>query len=121
MIHGETALAKAQLASEVLFGGDLAGLDAADIADIFAEVPSSEVPHHAISGEEVTLVDLLVSSNLARSKGDARRSISGGGIYMNNVRVEDTGRAVTITDTIEGQYLILRKGRKRYHLVKVIG
>jgi len=119
MIHGETALAKAQMASEVLFGGELDGLDASDISDIFADVPSSEVSRHMIGGAGVSLVDLLVKANLARSKGDARRSITGGGIYLNNVRVEDTGRAATVADTVEGQFLILRKGRKMYHLVKV--
>lgn len=121
MIHGETALSKAQQASAVLFGGDLEGLDAMDIADIFAEVPSSEIPRESVSGEGIPVVDLLINSKLANSKGDARRSISGGGIYLNNIRVEDAGREATISDAIDGQFLILRKGRKRYHLIKLVG
>lgn len=120
MIHGETAVSKSEKAAQVLFGGDLDGLDASDIQDIFADVPSSAVGKDGLDGEGITAVDLLVSSGLAKSKGDARRSIDGGGIYLNNNRVEDTAQAVTTSDAIEGQFLVLRKGRKKYHLVKVV-
>lgn len=119
MIHGETAVAKAEKAAQVLFGGDLDGLDASDIADIFADVPSSEIGKDSLDGEGVPAVDLLVSSGLASSKGDARRSIEGGGIYLNNARVGDVTQTVSTSDAIEGQFLVLRKGRKKYHLVKV--
>jgi tyrosyl-tRNA synthetase len=120
MIHGETALAKALQASTVLFGGELDGLGGDDIQDIFADVPSSEVSRVELGGEGVPVVDLLVKSGLASGKGDARRSIDGGGMYLNNQRIGDTGLMVTTADTIEGKFLILRKGRKRYHLVKVL-
>jgi tyrosyl-tRNA synthetase len=121
MIHGETALAKAAQASTVLFGGDLQGLDAGDIQDIFADVPSSEIARAELGGEGVPVVDLFVSIGLASGKGDARRSIDGGGMYLNNQRIADTGQTVTTDDTIDGKFLILRKGRKRYHLIKVMG
>jgi len=121
MIHGETAVAKAEKAAQVLFGGDLDGLDAAEISDIFADVPSSQVAKTDLDGEGMSIVDLLVSSKLASSKGDARRSIQGGGIYLNNQRVEEAGQSVTTTQSIDGQFLVLRKGRKKYHLVKVLG
>jgi tyrosyl-tRNA synthetase len=65
------------------------------------------------------LVDLMAEAGIASSKGDARRSIDGGGVYVNNVRVEDAGRALTMEDTIEGRFLLVRKGKKRYHLVAV--
>lgn len=120
MIHGETAVVKAEKAAQVLFGGDLDGLDAADISDIFADVPSSEVAKTDLGGEGMSIVDLLVSSKLASSKGDARRSIQGGGIYLNNQRVEEAGQSVTAAQSIDGQFLVLRKGRKKYHLVKVL-
>lgn len=119
MVHGETAVSKAEKAAQVLFGGDLDGLDAGDIEDIFADVPSSDVAHTALGGDGLPFVDLLVSSELASSKGDARRSIKGGGIYLNNVRITDGAQMVTIADSIEGQFLILRKGRKKYHLVQI--
>ncbi|MGD8282374.1 MAG: tyrosine--tRNA ligase, partial [Gemmatimonadota bacterium] len=118
-LHGETGLAKARAATQALFGGDVTGLDADDIADVFADVPSSEVTKQALSGEGTSLVDLMAEAGIASSKGDARRSIDGGGVYVNNVRVEDAGRALTMEDTIEGRFLLVRKGKKRYHLVAV--
>ena len=119
MVHGETALAKAEQASSVLFGGDLDGLEAVDIGEIFADVPSSQVSRSELEGTGVSIVDLLVGSDLASSKGDARRSISGGGVYLNNQRVTEPSQTVSMAETFDGQFLVLRKGRKRYHLVKV--
>jgi tyrosyl-tRNA synthetase len=121
MIHGETALAKAEKAASVLFGGDLDGLDAVDIADIFADVPSSQVRKTQLEGDGVFLADLLAESSLASSKGDARRSIKGGGIYLNNERAVDQMQTVTLEKSIEGKFLILRKGKKKYHLVQIMG
>lgn len=119
MIHGETALAKAEQASQVLFGGDLEGLDAADIADIFADVPSSHVSGTDLAGDGLPVVDLLAATDLASSKGDARRSIKGGGVYLNNRRVTDPSQIVSVAEAIEGQFIVLRKGKRRYHLVQV--
>jgi tyrosyl-tRNA synthetase len=118
-LHGETGLARARAATQALFGGDVTGLDADDIADVFADVPSSKVSREDLGGGGKSLVDLMAESGVASSKGDARRSIEGGGVYVNNVRVEDTSRAVTMADTIDGRFLLLRKGKKQYHLVAV--
>ncbi|MDX1417285.1 MAG: tyrosine--tRNA ligase [Candidatus Promineifilaceae bacterium] len=120
MVHGETALTKAEQASRVLFGGDLDGLDASDMSEIFADVPSSQVAQDELAGEGLPLVDLLCAADLAKSKGDARRSISGGGVYLNNRRVTETTRGVTLDETVDGRFLLLRKGRKRYHLVEIV-
>ena len=118
MIHGDTAVSKAEKAAQVLFGGALDGLEASDIQDIFADVPSSEFAKSDLDGDGATAVDLLVSSGLANSKGDARRAIQGGGIYVNNNRVSDPTQLVTTSDAVDGQFLVLRKGRKKYHLFK---
>ncbi len=120
MVHGESALVKAQQASEVLFGGEMSGLEAADIADILGDVPSCDLVKSDIEGEGKPLLDLLVDCGLAQSRADAKRSIKGGGIYLNNVRVVDQDQAVTLSDSIGGQFLVLRKGRKGYHLLRVI-
>ncbi len=120
MVHGESALAKAEQAAHVLFGGDLDGLDAADIGEIFADVPSSQVARTELEGAGVSIVDLLCGSDLASSKGDARRSIAGGGVYLNNQRVTEPAQTVTVAETFDGQFLVLRKGRKRYHLIEVL-
>lgn len=118
-LHGETGLAAAVRATDALFGGEIEGLGADEIADVFADVPSSSVDGAELEGEGRPLVDLLARTELASSKGDARRSIRGGGVYVNGRRVEDESRAVTMDDTIEGRFVLLRKGKKRYHLVAV--
>jgi tyrosyl-tRNA synthetase len=119
-VHGETALAQAEQASQVLFGGDIAGLSAAAIADIFADVPSSNLPGAKLDGEGMNVVDLFSESGVTASKGEARRLIAAGGVYVNNQRVGEAAHSVTLADAIEGRYLVLRKGRKNYHLVKIL-
>jgi len=118
-VHGETGVTKAAAATKALFGGDVTGLGAAEIADVFADVPSSELAREVLGGEGASLVDVMAEAGIATSKGDARRSIDGGGVYVNNVRVEDASRALTMDDTIEGRFLLIRKGKKQYHLVAV--
>ncbi len=120
-VHGETGLARAQAASEVLFGGSIEGLGADEIADIFADVPSSAVRAEALGGEGLGIVELLADAGVTTSKGEARRGVEQGGIYLNNERVADAGRSVTREDAIEGRYLVVRKGKRSYHLVRVEG
>jgi tyrosyl-tRNA synthetase len=120
LVHEATALAKAEQAAQALFGGDISGLSGAEIADIFAEVPSSQMPRQSLSDGTVTILDLLVSSEVAKSKGEARRAIAEGGIYLNNQRISDPAQAISSQDILDGQFLILRKGKKSYHLVKVL-
>ncbi len=120
-VHGADGLTRAQQATDALFGGDLSGLGADDLADVFSEVPSSTVTADALSGDGVALLDLLDETELTSSRGDARRAIEGGGMYVNNVRVDDVDRRVTSSDAIEGRFVVLRKGKKRYHLVAAEG
>ena len=120
-VHGITALERAESAAQVLFGGEISGLSAAEIEDVFSEVPSSELAKDNIAGDGIAITDLLLDAGVAPSKGDARRQISQGGIYLNNHRISDPMQSVTLEDVIEGKYLVLRKGRKSYFLVKVIG
>ncbi len=119
MIHDETALGRAEQAAKVLFGGEIAGLGAADIAEIFAEVPSNQIPRGQLAGNGLSVVDLLLAAGVAKSRGEARRSIEEGGIYLNNVRVVESTQTVGLGQVIDGQFLILRKGRKNYQLVKL--
>jgi tyrosyl-tRNA synthetase len=120
MMHGETALAQAKQASQELFGAAIEGLSADAIEDIFAEVPSSEVPADQLGGQGMSVVDLFSQSGLTTSKGEARRLINSGGAYVNNRRIRDINETVGIIDSVEGRYLVLRKGRKSYLLVRVL-
>jgi tyrosyl-tRNA synthetase len=118
-VHGEDGLARARRATDALFGGDLDGLAAAEIADVFSDVPSSDMRKAAFEGGGIGIVDLLADAGVASSKGEARRAVEGGGIYVNAVRVESVDTQVTLERAIEGRFLVLRKGKKHHHLVRV--
>jgi tyrosyl-tRNA synthetase len=119
IVHGETAVASAIQASRALFGEDVTSLPAADIAEIFAEVPSKEIPRDRLSSG-VNAIDLLIEAGAVPSKSEARRLIESGGFYLNNRRVTDPRLQVKSTDAIEGRFIVLRKGNKAYFLIKVI-
>ncbi len=118
-LHGEDGLGRARKASEVLFGGEVDGLDAGEIADIFVDVPSSRITRGDVGGEGLPLVELLHGAGLAASKSDARRAIAGGGVYLNNRRVAEASARVALDDALHGEFVVLRRGKKRYHLVRV--
>lgn len=120
-VHGETGLARARQATAVLFGGTLEGLGREELADVFADVPSSRIPREELQGEGKSLVDLLAATGLTPSRSEARRALEGGGVYLNNVRVEAGRSAVTAGDAVHGEFLVLRKGKRQYHLVRVEG
>jgi tyrosyl-tRNA synthetase len=120
MVHGENELRKATQASQVLFGGEIADLDARDVLDIFAEVPSSDLATTSFEGEGLPMVDAVIACGYVTSRGAARRLIEGGGIYVNNRRVSDTQALLDRSLLIEGQYLVMRKGAREYHLIRVV-
>jgi len=119
-VHGRTALDGAIRASKVMFGGDLGDIGASEIAEIFADIPSTEKHLSDFEGEGIGILDLFVEVGLTKSKGETRRLLQGGGVNLNNQRVTDVGFSVKPEHCIEGRFLILRKGGKNYHLVKVL-
>jgi tyrosyl-tRNA synthetase len=119
LVHGEAALRQAKQASRVLFGGEMTGLSARDVLDIFADVPSSALDRRLLEGAGMPLIDLVATSGLASSKGEARRLISSGGIYVNNQRIANVQAMLGLSSLIEGQFLVLRKGARDYHLLRV--
>jgi tyrosyl-tRNA synthetase len=119
MVHGETALSKALRASEVLFGRELSGLSATDVVEIFADVPSTELQKVDLVEGVVALNDLLISSGVASSKADAKRLVQSGAISVNNRRTSDPRLGLTREDFIDGQVLVLKKGTRQYHVVRL--
>jgi tyrosyl-tRNA synthetase len=114
LIHGPSATAEAMRASEILFGGDLAGVTEATFSEIVGEVPTRELEKPQLDGAGRPLVELLVHSGLSGSKGQARKDIEGGGVYLNNIRETRFQRAVTSQDLLFGKHLLLRKGKRNY-------
>jgi tyrosyl-tRNA synthetase len=119
-VHGQDAVFRAEEASRVLFGEEIKNQKLQDVMDIFAEAPSIEINKNEFSGDGLSLADLVARTGLAKSKGEARRLIEGGGIYLQNVRSNDARKMVSLQDSIEGQVYVLRKGQKDYCLVKLI-
>jgi tyrosyl-tRNA synthetase len=120
MVHGEAELQKAIQASQALFGGEIANLSAGDVLDIFSEVPSSDLPRAEFEGEGLSIIDAVLTAGFATSRGAARRLIEGGGIYANNRRVSDSQTRLDTSALLDGQYLVLRKGAREYHLLRVV-
>ena len=119
LVHGESGLAKAEQASKVLFGGEIAGLSAREIQEIFAAAPSVTLPANDFAGDGMPLANLLETAGIAKSRGEARRLIESGGVYVNNMRINEAGHTVGLSDSIEGKFLVLRKGKKDYALVRI--
>ena len=114
LIHGPAATAEAMRASEILFGGDLAGISETTFNEIVGEVPTKEIGKADLDGTGKPLVELLVHGGLCPSKGQARKDIEGGGAYVNNIREASSQRTVTAKDLLFGKHLLLRKGKRNY-------
>jgi len=117
LIHGSSATTEAIRASEILFGGELAGVSESTFNDIVGEVPTKEIDKPKLDGTGIPLVELLIYSGLCPSKGQARKDIEGGGVNINNVREVSATRAVTTNDLLFGKHVLLRKGKKNYVVV----
>lgn len=118
VVHGADGLERAERASRVLFGGSLEGLGAADIAEIFADVPSTVVARSALE-RGVELAVVMQEAGMTASRSEARRLIRGGGVYLNGERVADMGVVVGKSDPIDDRYVLVRVGKKRHLVVEV--
>jgi len=116
LVHGSSATEDAKKAAGALFGGSLDGLSDKQLLEIFSEAPMT-----TLNRDDVATLDIvsLVATTLAGSKGEARRLISGGGIYLDNERVTEPTLAVASTKLLSKGFIVLRSGKKNYHLVKV--
>lgn len=117
LAHGEEGLASARRATEILFGGEIAGLADKDLEEIFEGVPSGQLPRARLA-EGLRIVDLLAESGAAASKGEARRLLQQGGVYINNRRLESHDEAITEAHLASETMLVLRLGKKRYHVAR---
>ncbi|MBX7139270.1 MAG: tyrosine--tRNA ligase [Oligoflexia bacterium] len=116
LVHGAEATGDAKRCAEVLFGGSLSGLSAAQLQDIFSDAPSSALPADRLN--TISVLDLFAESGLVKSKGEGKKLIASGGAYLNNERVSDAAQSISAQQLI-GDVLVLRAGKKNYHLVRV--
>jgi len=114
LVHGPSATQDAIRASEILFGGGLEGISEASFIDVAGEAPAKEMAKARLDGAGAPLVELLTESGLCSSKGQARKDVEGGGIYVNNIRETNWARAVAAKDLLFAKHLLLRKGKRNY-------
>jgi tyrosyl-tRNA synthetase len=119
LVHGEEGLRAAERASEALFGGDLEGLSASELLEIFADVPSKEVPRARL--DSLTAGDALIEGGLAKSKSEARRLIEGGGASVGSRRIADPDEQLGAGDLASGEIMVLRAGKSRFALLRFRG
>ena len=113
-LHGKEEYEKALNISTILFEGEIRKLDSSCIENVFKNAPSYE-----ISNDE-NIVDLLVESSVCSSKREAREFISNGSISVNGERITDLSFVITKEFAIDNKYIIIRRGKKKYYLVKYI-
>lgn len=116
LVHGEQACADVEAASQALFGrGELAALDEQTLLDAVSQLPSTEL----VLGQD-TIVDLLVKTQLARGRSDARRTVADGGAYLNNTTVVDEDAPIELKDVLPGGVVLVRKGRRNLAVARVV-
>ncbi len=118
LVHGEEGLEAAKRASAILFGGEIGAISGAELDSIFHDVPNTTMPLSRLQENSLTLVDALVESTLTKSKGESRRAIEAGSIYVNNRRETSVDRLLLSTDLVGGNAIVVRNGKKRYAIVR---
>ncbi len=119
LVHGEEGLATARRATEIFFGAEISDLSDAQLGEIFADVPSQQLPRTVLSDEGgLLVVDALVAAGLVKTKGEGRRIVQQGGAYVNNRRVEDVAVQLAVDDLASETVMVLRTGKKKYALLR---
>jgi tyrosyl-tRNA synthetase len=113
LVHGEESTRKAVKISQALFYGNLVELEEDEL-----ELGFGDVPTYSLEEPEVGLVDLLVNAGISSSKRQARQDIDNGAIYINGDRCQEMERTMRTADGLHGKYLVIRRGKNKYFLVK---
>ncbi|MCM0605951.1 MAG: tyrosine--tRNA ligase [Xanthomonadaceae bacterium] len=117
IVHGAAELAKVIEASAALFSGDISKLDAQSLADVFREAPTTELTGSSLAN--LALIDALVETKLATSRGNAKKDLEGGGISVNGEKISDLAYQLGPANALHGKFIVLRKGKKNYHVIKI--
>ena len=117
IVHGEETAREIQRAAEIVYEERIQGISDRTLRDVFASVPSSELPAPALVGG-IDILDLMVQSGMVKSKGEGRRLLDAGGVYVNNLRVPG-GTKITAEHLASETLIVLRSGKKNYFLIHV--
>jgi tyrosyl-tRNA synthetase len=118
IVHGEAETSRAEMAGRALFSEEVATLDERTLLEVFAEVPTSTFARSALDGDGLNVANTFVEVGLSASRSQARTAVNQGGAYVNNKRVESQEAVLTRDDLLHGRYVVLRKGRRDYHLLR---
>ncbi|ERK56725.1 tyrosine--tRNA ligase [Gemella bergeri ATCC 700627] len=113
IVHGEQALESALNITKALFSGDIKALTSKELAQAVKGLPKSE-----LDKQECNIIDFLVDSSIVSSKRQAREDVTNGAIYINGDKITDLDYIVSQKDHLEGNYTIIRRGKKNYLLVE---
>lgn len=117
LVHGKAAVEQARRSAEALFSGDVSGLDAESLEQVFHDAPSSDLDRAALAGQGAELVELLVRAGVASSKRESRQLLESGAISINGQRVE-LDRRLGESDLLHGKVALVRRGRKNWHVLR---
>ncbi len=118
LVHGKSGLETAQRATAIFFGAEIESLTDDQLGEIFADVSSKSLPRTQLTGDGLGMIDALVEAGLAKSKGDARRTIQQGGAYVNNRRITEIDAQLNGSHLASESVMVLRSGKKRYALLR---
>jgi tyrosyl-tRNA synthetase len=119
LVHDDDGLRTAERATEIFFGAEIGELSDTQLASIFADVPSQQLPRDRLAAG-LSIIDALVEAGLAKSKGEARRTVTQGGAYVNNKRVESVDAVLNTAHLAGESVMVLRSGKKNYALLKFV-
>jgi tyrosyl-tRNA synthetase len=118
LVHGADTVRSVEAASRILFSGS-DEVPTCETIDLLArEVPVTDIPRTDLEAG-ISLVEAMVRTRLAESKGAARKLIEGGGLYLNNERQSQASKRITSDDLKWPEAILLRTGKRNYHLVRI--
>ncbi|HVZ31680.1 MAG TPA: tyrosine--tRNA ligase, partial [Polyangiaceae bacterium] len=117
LVHGHEERVAAERAADALFRGDVRALEPRLLDEVFADVPHTEHPKAQLEGEGVALLELLPQTTLVTSKREARQFLESGAVAVNGQRAA-LGQQLTSADLVHGKVILLKRGKKNWHLTR---
>lgn len=118
IVHGQTGLQQALNATLGMMPGKVVELDGKAIRELIKDVPNAKLAKSEVT--DTKLIDIVVKAGFLPSKGDARRLIRNGGVWLNNAKIEDENFVVTDSQLIDGQFLLVVLGKKNKSVIEVM-
>jgi len=123
LVHGPEALLRAERATAMLFSkdADFRQLSEQELREAFLDAPTSRLAPTALGTPDAGLIACVADAGLYPSRGQARKDLPNGSIFVNNVPIRDSNYVLSQADVLAGGFILLRKGKKHYHVLRVAG